>query len=106
MNKYYYVETTICDSEGEYDMPSIMEIDSKIDVNKHHAVIEKNYIWEIWDSEAEHREDGWYLSSWNVNNRRTYLTIGKEIPLKEYKVVKKYLSTWEYEGDYERDTYR
>jgi len=99
MSKYYCVEITVCDSEGEYDMPSVMKIDSKIDVNKHHADIEKEFILEHWDSEAEHREDGWYLTSWNVNNRRTYLTIGKEMPLKDYAVVKKYIYAWEYEGE-------
>ena len=46
MNKYYYVETTVCDSEGEYDMPSVMKIDSKIDVVKNHADIEKEFITE------------------------------------------------------------
>lgn len=100
MYKYYYVETTISDSEGEYDLPSIMKIDSKIDVMKDHDDIEKEFILEHWDSEAEHREDGWYLTSWNVNNRNIYLSRFRPMPIGDYRTLSKYIYTWEYGGDY------
>ena len=99
MSKYYCVEITVCDSEGEYDMPSVMKIDSKIDVVKNHADIEKEFILEHWDSEAEHREDGWYLPSWNVNLRNIYLGKFRPMPIGDYRTLSKYIYAWEYEGE-------
>lgn len=98
MYKYYYVETTICDSEGEYDLPSVMKIDSEIDVMKNHADIEKEFILEHWDSEAVHREDGWFLHSF-IGNRNIYLGRFRPVPVGDYRVLSKYIYAWEYEGE-------
>ena len=99
MSKYYYVMTTVRDLEAEYDMPSVMKIDSKIDVVKNHDYIEEECIRKHWDSDAEHRiEDGWYLPSYS-GNREIYLSRFKPVSPSDYKVLSKYIFTWEHKEE-------